>query len=100
MIGELLTARVVAERLGYHTETVLRWVRDGEIPAIRLPNGAVRIIEDDLDEWLRSRATSDSRAFSTEPVVDRRWRGGLRLVSGHRAAAGSRAAARTEDQEL
>ena len=32
----LLTAREVAERLGLTTETVLVWVRRGELPAFRL----------------------------------------------------------------
>jgi excisionase family DNA binding protein len=53
----LLTARAVADLLGVSAETVLRWTRRGELPAIRLPGGAVRFREDDLDEWLVERAT-------------------------------------------
>jgi excisionase family DNA binding protein len=37
---QLLTARVVAETLNVCVETVLRWIRNGELPAIRLPGGA------------------------------------------------------------
>jgi excisionase family DNA binding protein len=53
----LLTAREVAERLGFSTETILRWARRGELPAIRLPGGAIRFRESDLEWWLASRAT-------------------------------------------
>jgi excisionase family DNA binding protein len=58
MTGALLTARQVAELLGVSAETVLRWTRRGELPAIRLPGGAMRYREDALDEWLALRATS------------------------------------------
>jgi excisionase family DNA binding protein len=53
----LLTARAVAEMLDVCAETVLRWIRNGALPAIRLPGGAIRIVESDLQDWLRSRAT-------------------------------------------
>jgi excisionase family DNA binding protein len=38
-------------------ETVLRWTRRGELPAIKLPGGAIRYREGDLDAWLVERAT-------------------------------------------
>jgi excisionase family DNA binding protein len=53
----LLTARQVADMLGVSAETVLRWTRRGELPAIRLPGGAIRFREGDLDAWLGDRAT-------------------------------------------
>jgi excisionase family DNA binding protein len=56
-VTALLTSRVVAQRLGVSTETVLRWVRRGELPAIRLPNGGLRFGEQQLEEWLEGRAT-------------------------------------------
>ena len=52
MTGRLLTAREVAQLLGVSTETVLRWTRRGELPAIRLPGGAIRYREDELHAWL------------------------------------------------
>ena len=61
----LLTARVVAELLGVCTETVLRWIRNGELPAIHLPGGAVRIPQNELNDWLRSRATPRRGVLAT-----------------------------------
>lgn len=55
--GRLLTARTVAERLDLSTETVLRWVRSGQLPAIKLPGGSIRIVESTFEEWLASRQT-------------------------------------------
>lgn len=54
----LLTAREVGDRLGVSSETVLRWTRRGELPAIRLPGGAIRYRPDALEEWLANRATA------------------------------------------
>jgi excisionase family DNA binding protein len=54
----LLTARQVAELLAVSPETVLRWTRKGELPAIRLPSGAIRYRPDELDRWLAERATN------------------------------------------
>lgn len=58
MTGRLMTARQVADQLGVSTETVLRWTRRGDLPAIRLPGGAIRYREDTLDAWLVARATA------------------------------------------
>ena len=57
-MSRLLTARTVADLLGVSTETVLRWARRGELPAIRLPGGAIRFREDDLDGWIERRTSS------------------------------------------
>ena len=62
----LLSAREVADMLGMSPETVLRWVRQGKLPAIRLPGGAIRFREDDLDGWLAERATP-GRGVVTHP---------------------------------
>jgi len=58
MIGRLLTAYEVGERFGVHAETVLRWTRQGNLPAYRMPSGAIRYREEELDAWLAARATS------------------------------------------
>jgi excisionase family DNA binding protein len=56
-VSGLLTAREVAEILGVSTETVLRWTRKGELPAIRMPGGAIRYRQEALEGWLMDRAT-------------------------------------------
>ncbi len=57
MSARLLTAREVAELLGVSTETILRWTRRGDLPALRLPSGAWRYRESELDAWLATRST-------------------------------------------
>ena len=51
----LITARQLAETLGVSTETVLRWTRRQELPAIRLPGGAIRYRATDIERWLERR---------------------------------------------
>jgi excisionase family DNA binding protein len=53
----LLTARDVADRLNVSTETVLRWVRSGDVPAFKLPGGAIRFRASDVDSWLEKHST-------------------------------------------
>ncbi len=67
MTGRLLTARNLADALGVSTETVLRWRRRGELPAIRLPGGAIRFREDEIEGWLKDRATTE-RGEVTHPA--------------------------------
>jgi excisionase family DNA binding protein len=57
----LLTARQVGDLLGVSAETVLRWTRRGQLPAIRLPGGAIRFRPQELDGWLEERATAQTR---------------------------------------
>ena len=64
MTDRLLTAREVAELLGVSTETVLRWARRGELPAIRLPGGAIRFREDELDALARGAGDAQSRSVN------------------------------------
>jgi excisionase family DNA binding protein len=69
MSGPLLTARAVAELLDVSAETVLRWTRRGELPAIRLPGGAIRYRGDELDAWLSLRATSPATLGVIRPAT-------------------------------
>lgn len=57
MSRPLLTARAVADMLDVHPETVLRWTRRGQLPGRRLPGGAMRYREEELNRWLDERAT-------------------------------------------
>ena len=62
MSDSLLTAREVAARLSVCPETVLRWTRRGELPAIRLPGGQLRYRPDELDTWEEARRESAGTA--------------------------------------
>jgi excisionase family DNA binding protein len=53
----LLTARELAEWLAVTPKTVLRWTLRGELPASKLPSGAVRYRESDVEVWLKRRRT-------------------------------------------
>ena len=59
----LLTAREVAEDLGVSSRTVLSWAKANQLPGFRLPSGALRFRESDLDAWLEARSlgVQDSR---------------------------------------
>ncbi len=65
MTVRLLTARIVADMLDVSTETVLRWTRRGELPAIRLPGGAIRFHEAEIEAWLDERATPRRGVLAT-----------------------------------
>lgn len=53
---ELLTAQQVAERLSVHVESVRRWTRQGDLPAVRLPSGRYRYRASDVTALLDGRA--------------------------------------------
>jgi excisionase family DNA binding protein len=66
-VNERLRAREVAEALDVSPETVLRWTRRGNLPAIRLPSGGIRYRPDELADWLDARATATpSREVSAQ----------------------------------
>ena len=51
----LLTVQEIATRLGANVETVRRWIRSGQLPAIR-PGGqklGYRVPESDLENFLK-----------------------------------------------
>jgi excisionase family DNA binding protein len=79
--GRLLTAREVAERVGYCSETILRWTRNGKLEgvAIRTPTGRLRFYADRLEERLEEWATTE-RGVVTNPA-GRRPAGNLAAVT-------------------
>lgn len=64
-MSELLTTKEIAKYLRLRPETVLRKVRKGEIPAIKM-GGQFRFNKGQIDEWLRHKSTSKQRIL----VVD------------------------------
>ena len=73
MTGRLLTARAVADVLDVSCETVLRWSRRGDLPAIRLPGGAIRFREDVLEAWLCAREATPRRGVLPTPQDAANW---------------------------
>jgi excisionase family DNA binding protein len=77
----LLTARDLAERLAVSPETILRWMRRGQLPAVKMPGGAVRFRPEAIDSWLGERTTG---AVSGEELSttrhDRAQRGGYAAI--------------------
>jgi excisionase family DNA binding protein len=71
--GPLLTAREVAELLGVSTGALLRWTRAGQVPAVKLPSGAVRYRPDAIEVWLEEHemAADTVRGVSPPRRVDR-----------------------------
>ncbi len=67
MTARLLTAREFADRLVVSTETVLRWTRQGKLSAIRLPGGAIRFREDEVERRLEEWATPRRGVLTATP---------------------------------
>lgn len=52
-----LTCAQVADELGVSTRTVLRWVDRGDLEAVRLPGGRLRVSETEVARCLASWST-------------------------------------------
>jgi excisionase family DNA binding protein len=83
MSDRLLTAREVADQLAVSTETTLRWTRRGQLPAVRLPGGAIRYRPAELAGWLDEHSTADApgREVSPTRTGDARRVGAYSLLS-------------------
>jgi excisionase family DNA binding protein len=69
-LAELLTTKEVASYLKLRPETVLRGVKKGEIPAIKV-GGHFRFDRTQIDEWLRNNSTLKKRILivdDDEPI--------------------------------
>jgi excisionase family DNA binding protein len=49
----------VAEDVGVSPRTVLRWVARGELPALRLPGGRLRISQTAYSAWVDANTTTN-----------------------------------------
>jgi excisionase family DNA binding protein len=52
-----LTVASVADDLGVSPRTVLRWVERGELEALRLPGGRLRISQSAYSAWVEAHTT-------------------------------------------
>src|SRR5512132_2963409 len=68
--GKLLTAREVAARLGVSAGALLRWTRAGDVPAVKLPSGAVRYVPELIDAWLEARSIAGDGTEEVSPAPD------------------------------
>lgn len=56
----LYSIEQLAEHFGASTSTLYKWIAKGDFPRhVRLPNGQVRVLEDDLDVWLLARRSAN-----------------------------------------
>jgi excisionase family DNA binding protein len=65
MVSGYLTVASVAEDLDVSARTVLRWVERGDLAAVRLPGGRLRIAEADLTAALERWATTPRRMLAS-----------------------------------
>jgi len=65
--GPLVTARELAAQLGVSVGALLRWTRAGQVPAVKLPSGAVRYRPDAIEAWLDGREMADDGARGVSP---------------------------------
>lgn len=64
MIERLLTARELADMLGFSAATIVDWTEAGELPAFKI-GGRFRFRASEVETWLEQRRTAPSR---TDPV--------------------------------
>jgi excisionase family DNA binding protein len=60
-VSSYLRVSDVAEDVGVSPRTVLRWVARGELPALRLPGGRLRISQTAYSAWVDANTTTDGR---------------------------------------
>ncbi len=60
------TVGAVADDLGVSTRTVLRWIDRGEIEALRLPSGRLRISENAYNAWIAGHTTGPEQRSVAE----------------------------------
>jgi len=57
-MGKLLKTREVAKILGVKPRTVSKWIREGELRAVKINGHTWRVRREDLDNFIESRPTS------------------------------------------
>lgn len=59
MKSEFLKVKEVAEYLGYGTQYIYNLVHGRKIPYYKTPSGAIRFSKMEIDEWVKSRTTTE-----------------------------------------
>jgi len=64
----LLKIRAVAGLFSVSTSTVRKWIADGELKAVTLPHGTVRVSQTALDKFLESNDEQGNKL--TQKIAD------------------------------
>ena len=67
MIEPLLTARELAELLGFAAGTIVDWAERDELPALKV-GGRLRFRESEVEAWLEERQTGRRAREAVSPV--------------------------------
>ena len=94
MNGRLLTARELSDRLGVSTGALLRWTRAGNVPAVKLPSGAIRYRPEQIDAWIEAQSTAGDATEEVSPAPNATRRMGVSSVP---SPVPLRTAAQTEE---
>jgi excisionase family DNA binding protein len=70
-VSAYLTVAEVADELGCSARTVLRWIERGDLGAVRLPGGRLRVSERDLAAHIASWATTTKERTTNDERVPR-----------------------------
>jgi excisionase family DNA binding protein len=62
----LLTAREVADVLGFSPATIVDWAESGKLRAFKV-GGRLRFRESELEAWLETKRTGQEEKLSTTP---------------------------------
>jgi hypothetical protein len=57
-------------RFGVSKGALLRWTRDGKVPAVKLPSGAVRYRPEQIETWLDEHALAGDVTRGVSPAPD------------------------------
>ena len=60
MADKLISTTEAATYLGVHINTIRRWIKDGDLPAVRLNRRRYRIRVTDLDSMLKGQGNATS----------------------------------------
>lgn len=60
MADKLISTTEAADYLGVHINTIRRWIKDGDLPAVRLNRRRFRIRVADLDSMLKGQGNASS----------------------------------------
>jgi excisionase family DNA binding protein len=77
----LLTARELAGRLAVSSGALLRWTRDGKVPAVKLPSGAIRYLPEEVDAWIAESHMGAAERGVSPTRADRARDGGYATVA-------------------